>query len=247
MLALIRASAAAMANRAPAHHTKQKAWRLENGYYVFARGQAVCDLGIAYAKVFSVEVKLPKVKFLTGFDKPLKDSKNKEVQQIMAKLPKNRLNKMRRLSTMIEPMVAPSAWKRGFAISRIISQWHDTVGDLSEWCRPAGIHFPLGGRKNGTLKLQIASGRGPQAQAMTQQIIDSVNASFGYRAVDRITIVQCLAPARQLTETRKPNAISSDKNIWALDEKLKNIKSPELRAALRRLGGPTDEISDDGS
>ena len=76
MLAPIRASAAAMANRAPAYHTKQKAWRLENGYYVFARGQAVCDLGIAYAKVFGVEVKLPKVKFLKGFDKPLKDSKN---------------------------------------------------------------------------------------------------------------------------------------------------------------------------
>ena len=77
MLAPIRASAAAMANRAPAYRTKQKAWRLENGYYVFARGQAVCDLGIAYAKVFSVEVKLPKVKFLKGFDKPLKDSKIK--------------------------------------------------------------------------------------------------------------------------------------------------------------------------
>ena len=77
MRAPIRAGAAAKANCAPAYHTKQKAWRLENGYYVFARGQAICDLGIAYAKVFSVEVKLPKVKFLKGFDKPLKDSKIK--------------------------------------------------------------------------------------------------------------------------------------------------------------------------
>ncbi len=247
MLAPIRASAAAMANHAPAYHTKQKAWRLENGYYVFARGQAVCDLGIAYAKVFGVEVKLPKVKFLKGFDKPLKVPKNKEAQQIMAKLPKNRLNKMRRLSTMIEPMVAPSARERGFAISRIISHWHDTVGDLSEWCRPADIHFPRGSRNNGTLKLQIASGRGPQAQAMTQQIIDAVNASFGYRAIDRITIVQSLAPTKPINKTQKLSAISGDKNIWALDERLKNIKSPELRAALRRLGGPIDEAIDDGT
>ena len=79
MLAPIWASAAAMANRAPAYHTKQKAWWLENEYYVFARGQAVCDLGIAHAKVFRVKVKLPKVKFLNGCDKPLKDSKNKGV------------------------------------------------------------------------------------------------------------------------------------------------------------------------
>ena len=56
MLAPIRASAAAMANHAPACHTKRKAWRLENGYNVFARGQAVCDSGLYYAKVFSVEV-----------------------------------------------------------------------------------------------------------------------------------------------------------------------------------------------
>ena len=146
---------------------------------------------------------------------------------------------------MIEPMVAPSARERGFAISRIISHWHDTVGSLSEWCRPADIHFPRGSRNNGTLRLQIASGRGPQAQAMAQQIIDAVNASFGYQAVSRVTIVQNLAPASQITKTKIPNAISGDKSIWALDEKLKNIKSPELRAALRRLGGPIDEASDD--
>ena len=75
MLAPIRASAAAMVNHAPAYHTKQKAWRLENGYNVFARGQAVCDFGIHYAIVFSVEVKLPKVQSLSGCDKPMKDIK----------------------------------------------------------------------------------------------------------------------------------------------------------------------------
>ena len=101
--------------------------------------------------------------------------------------------------------------------------------------------------KRQTLKLQIASGRGPQAQAVTKQIIDAVNVSFGYKAVDRITIVQSLTPASQKTETQTTNVIPGERNIWALDEKLKNIKSPELRAALRRLGGPIKEISDNGS
>ena len=73
----ILASVVAMAYHVLACHTKQKAWRLENGYYVFARGQAVCDLGIAYAKVFGVGVKLPKVKTHKDFDKPLKVSKKK--------------------------------------------------------------------------------------------------------------------------------------------------------------------------
>ena len=162
-------------------------------------------------------------------------------QQIMVKPPKNRLNKMRRLSTMIEPMVAPSANERGFAISRLISHWHDIVGDTAAWCRPTDIHFPRGSRNNGTLKLQIASGRGPQAQAISAQIIDQVNAAFGYQAVGRITLVQNLPPSTPKTPPKKPATISDAPDIWTLDEKLKHIKSPELRAALRRLGGPVGE------
>ena len=162
-------------------------------------------------------------------------------QQIMVKPPKNRLNKMRRLSTMIEPMVAPSANERGFAISRLISHWHDIVGDTAAWCRPTDIHFPRGSRNNGTLKLQIASGRGPQAQAMSAQIIDQVNAAFGYQAVGRITLWQNLPPSTPKTPPKKPATISDAPDIWTLDEKLKHIKSPELRAALRRLGGPVGE------
>ena len=151
---------------------------------------------------------------------------------------------MRRLSTMIEPMIAPSAKERGFAISRLISHWREIVGDISEWCRPADIHFTRGSRNNGTLKLQITSGRGPQAQAISGQIMDSV-AAFGYQAVDRITLVQSLVPARQILTLKKPATISDAKDIWSLDEKLNDIKSPELRAALRRLGGPVDDASDD--
>ena len=162
-------------------------------------------------------------------------------QQIMVKPPKNRLNKMRRLSTMIEPMVAPSANERGFAISRLISHWHDIVGDTAAWCRPTDIHFPRGSRNNGTLKLQITSGRGPQAQAMSAQIIDQVNAAFGYQAVGRITLVQNLPPSTPKTPPKKPATISDAPDIWTLDEKLKHIKSPDLRAALRRLGGPVGE------
>jgi|OM-RGC.v1.035007167 hypothetical protein len=60
MLVPIQASAAAMANRARACHTKRKAWRLENGYNVFARGQAVCDLDKAMLKDLALRSRCPK-------------------------------------------------------------------------------------------------------------------------------------------------------------------------------------------
>ena len=161
---------------------------------------------------------------------------------IMSKHPKTRANKMKRLSTMIDPMIEPSARSRGFAIARIVSHWHDIIGDMSYWCRPDALSFPRDSRTDGTLRLEIASGRGPQAQAMSDVIIDRVNANFGYRAISRISLVQSLStPLQPVNPQPKPQLKHDRHDIWALDDKLKDVKSPELRAALRRLGSPIDD------
>ena len=169
----------------------------------------------------------------------------KQGKERMSKPPKTRANKMKRLSTMIDPMIAPSAKARGFAIGRIVSHWHDIVGDVSSWCRPDAVSFPRDSRTDGTLRLQIASGRGPQAQAMSDIIIDRVNANFGYRAISRISLVQTLStPVQPASPTLGPQLNQNRHDIWALDDKLKDVKSAELRAALRRLGRPIDDPVD---
>ena len=155
----------------------------------------------------------------------------------MSKPPKTRTNKMKRLSTMIDPMIAPSAKSRGFTIGRIVSHWHDIVGDMSSWCRPDAVSFPRDSRTDGTLRLQISSGHGPLAQAMSDVIIDRVNTNFGYRAISRISLAQTLSKPVQPAKTEpSPQQKQTQHDIWALDDKLKDVKSPELRAALRRLG-----------
>ena len=155
----------------------------------------------------------------------------------------HRKNRMARLSTMVEGMVAPSAQARGFVISRLISHWPEIVGDIAEWCQPASLSFDRGKPNDGVLKLAITYGRGPQAQAMSAQIIDRVNAAFGYNAVSRITLVQSLSPPAKAESTVQSTtpADTSASYIWSLDEKLKAVASPELRAALRRLGTPLDK------
>ena len=140
---------------------------------------------------------------------------------------------------MIDPMIRPSAKARGFAIGRIVSHWHDIVGDMSSWCRPDAVSFPRDSRTDGTLRLQIASGRGPQAQAMSDVIIDRVNANFGYRAISRISLIQTLSTPALLASPKPASQVNQiQHDIWTLDDKLKDVKSPELRAALRRLGSP---------
>ncbi len=170
----------------------------------------------------------------------------KQGKGCMNKPSKTRTNKMKRLSTMIDPMIAPSAKARGFAIGRIVSHWHDIVGDMSFWCRPDAVSFPRDSRTDGTLRLQIASGRGPQAQAMSDVIIDRVNSNFGYRAISRISLVQTLStPVQPASPKPAPQLNQTQHDIWTLDDKLKDVKSPELRAALRRLGSPIDGPVDD--
>ena len=175
----------------------------------------------------------------------------------MAKKPKapaSRTMKMKRLSSFVDDMVEPSARKRGFALSRLVAHWGEIVGDMASWCKP--VELSLGRENNnGNLKLSIVSGRGPEAQQMTPVIIDRVNASFGYAAISRISFVQTMSHEPITTVTpdhiagataHKLASESDDEaaDIWTLDDKLSGIKSPELRAALRRLGTPIGSSDD---
>ncbi len=162
----------------------------------------------------------------------------------------DRSKRMTRLSSLVEDMVEPSARHRGFVLSRLVSHWGEIVGDMAQWCKPVELKLDKSSRNDGVLKLSVASGRGPQAQQLTPAIIDRVNAVFGYAAINRVTLVQTFDSAptggHEMRWQSQQEAIASsneDKpslhqktDIWTLDEKLAAIESPELRAALRRLG-----------
>ena len=152
----------------------------------------------------------------------------------------SRRKRMTRLSGLIDKMVAPSVQKRGFVISRLVYEWPAIAGDMARWSRPSQLNLSRNG--GGTLKLAIASGFGPVALQMKAPLIDRVNASFGYRAISDVVFVQTLPPPRRdaplptRAETASPEARA--KATWELDAKLEQVASPELRAALRRLGAP---------
>ena len=151
---------------------------------------------------------------------------------------------MTRLSKLVDPMIEPSARARGFVFSRLISQWQQIAGDMASWCQPVELKFNKSETSNGTLKLAIASGRGPEANQQAENIISRVNAAFGYAAVSRLSFVQTFQtkPLQPETpEVEPPDARTQhNQSTWALDEKLQQVKSPALRAALRRLGTPRD-------
>ena len=153
-----------------------------------------------------------------------------------------RKKQMTHLAKLVDPLIEPSARARGFVFSRLISQWQQIAGDMASWCQPVELQFNKSETSNGTLKLAIASGRGPEANQKAENIISRVNTAFGYAAVSRLSFVQTFQ-AKPLQpespEVAQPEAQARyNQSIWALDEKLQQVKSPALRAALRRLGTP---------
>ena len=74
---------------------------------------------------------------------------------------------MRKLGSTIEPLIEPALLRQGFTINKMIANWAQIVGEISDWCTPVSISFPKNSRVGGTLKLNISSGRGPEALAIT--------------------------------------------------------------------------------
>ncbi len=125
--------------------------------------------------------------------------------------------------------------KRGFGEAQLVTQWDAVMGsELAAKLSPDRITFARGERRDGTLRVRVASAFAPEAQHLEPVLIERINAFFGYRAVARLVFVQgpplnakpVVAPLRKLNKQEQTT----------LDGSLSTIENEELRAALARLG-----------
>ena len=153
-----------------------------------------------------------------------------------------RTRNLRRLSGLTEGLIAPAMRKRGQVLAKIVAAWPEIAKEVHEWCLPADIHFPQNSRIQATLTLSVASGRGPHIQQIAPEICKRINSHCGYAVVSRIRIRQDFMPSRH--QQTADQAVrhgdkrdSSDRLTLArLEKATATIQSPELRAALIRLG-----------
>lgn len=112
--------------------------------------------------------------------------------------------------------------KYGFSTAALLTDWATVVGaDLAKYTEPERLNWPRRpaiidepdsegrGRSGGTLVLRVAAARALDVQYRTRQIVERINAYFGYRAVAELRIVQVpMAPRPQLgvSTTPKPSA-----------------------------------------
>jgi hypothetical protein len=96
----------------------------------------------------------------------------------------------------------------GFSTASLITDWARIAGnDLAEWTVPERVKWPppvdspeaagdAGARRGATLVLRVDPARALDVEYRTRQIIERINAYFGYRAVTDLRILQAPLPAR---------------------------------------------------
>lgn len=119
---------------------------------------------------------------------------------------------------------------RGLADGQIVAAWPAIVGpELAEQCCPERLG------PDGTLRLRVAGAAALAIQHLAPQILERVATYFGFRAAQRLVLVQGPLPARKRSARKPPRALDPAEEK-ALADVCAGVDDPDLRAALERLG-----------
>lgn len=122
--------------------------------------------------------------------------------------------------------------RRGFAQAAIITDWATIVGrPLADHSQPSRIVFPRGERVGGTLHLRVSGAFAPEVQHLAPQIIERINAHFGYGAVARLELHHGYAPPQPAPRAAETDAEPAPEVTAAIGK----VADAELRDALDRL------------
>ena len=130
--------------------------------------------------------------------------------------------------------------KYGFSTASLITDWPAIAGtELAAYTAPDRLKWPrrteqdtqtAKGRNGATLVLRVDGARGLDVQYKARQIVERINAYFGYAAVAELRIVQAPvgAAGAEPRQRRQP--------AMPLTHEVAGVSDPALRDALARLG-----------
>lgn len=126
--------------------------------------------------------------------------------------------------------------RRGFAESRIVSDWPAIVGEvLALQCAPEKMVFARGATGGGTLHLRVAGAAALEIQHQIPVLIERVNMVFGYSAIARIALKQGPLPKRRVSLRPKLRQLQPEEARQVTDS-VSGVQRSDLRQALEDLG-----------
>jgi hypothetical protein len=137
---------------------------------------------------------------------------------------------------IVKAIADPAFRRQGFAEAEVLTRWSVIVGkDLARIATPEKLTFRRGSPAGGTLHVRAAGPAALELQHMAPTVIERINTYYGYRAVERLHIVQ--GPPRRAAEPQAKAAktLPAEERA-ALDSMVDKTSRDDLKAALRRLG-----------
>jgi protein-disulfide isomerase len=123
---------------------------------------------------------------------------------------------------------------RGVPVARLNAEWSAIVGeDLARLTQPDAVLAGRRGKAGKALRLRVAGAAALEVQHLSGVLVERVNAYFGHKFIDEIRLVQG-AIARP--SAPRPLPAPDPQVAQRICAKVAEVKDPELRAALARLG-----------
>jgi hypothetical protein len=141
----------------------------------------------------------------------------------------------RALAEAVASIAAPLLGRRGLADGRVVAEWASIVGEpLAVRSLPEKLVRAPEGR-GGTLHVRVGSGAlALELQHLEPVVLERINTYFGYRAVERLKLVQGPLPACATTGLPPPSPTPADEA--RAEALVADIDDPELRRTLAGLG-----------
>jgi hypothetical protein len=142
-----------------------------------------------------------------------------------------------RASDAAKGMIRPALTKRGFSEARILVEWDSVVGErIGDLCRPVRLGYAAKEGMGGTLTVGCPGACALEVQHLTPQIIERVNAHYGYRAISRIRLVQLGPEAFEERKAKTKPPQPRPEEVAEIRRTTASVQSEDLRGALERLG-----------
>lgn len=133
----------------------------------------------------------------------------------------------RPLGALVPALTRPAFKRKSPAGAQIMADWPELVGPAI-----AAVTQPLR-LTQGTLTLACSGPVAMEMQHLAPQLASRINAALGRVAVERFRFVQRALAGQPVRKPREPAPIPLPERV---ESALAGIESPELRAALERLG-----------
>ena len=123
--------------------------------------------------------------------------------------------------------------KKNFIEVSLINKWKEIVGvDIADLCYPLKVNFSNTKDSNGVIFLKTIRGKSIEIDFKGEEIMEKLNQYFGYKAIDKISIVQDFETKNKNPEKK----LLKSKKLKNNHSKIVNkIKENEIKIALKKL------------